>query len=152
LDILTHTDALATVHRVGEQVRDLLGRVFTHAGIEHTFAGPASMLGIHFTPTVPQTYRDWRKTNSSLYRAFCWQLIDRGVMLEPDSREPWFFCEAHQHMDLLRLFKLPWLHTQHKQRKALVPVGGEPLAKTAGVRLFDRRISHFSKTVSRVRG
>ena len=57
------------------------------------------MLGIHFTPTVPQTYRDWRKTNSSLYRAFCLQLIDRGVMLEPDSREPWFFCEAHQHMD-----------------------------------------------------
>jgi len=21
-------------------------------------------------------------------------------MLEPDSREPWFFCEAHQSMDL----------------------------------------------------
>jgi glutamate-1-semialdehyde 2,1-aminomutase len=57
------------------------------------------MLGIHFTPTVPETYRDWRKTNSSLYREFCWQLIARGVMLEPDSREPWFFCEAHQHMD-----------------------------------------------------
>ena len=99
LNILTHTDALQTVNRVGERVRDLLGRVFTQAGIEHTFAGPGSMLGIHFTPTVPQTYRDWRKTNSSLYRAFCWQLIDRGVMLEPDSREPWFFCEAHQHMD-----------------------------------------------------
>jgi len=99
LDILTHTDALATVQRVGERVRDLLGRVFTHAGIEHRFAGPASMLGIHFTPTVPETYRDWRKTNSSLYQAFCWQLIDRGLMLEPDSREPWFFCEAHQYME-----------------------------------------------------
>ena len=99
LNILTHTDALAAVHRVGERVRDLLGRVFTHAGIEHRFAGPASMLGIHFTPTVPETYRDWRKTNSSLYQAFCWQLIDRGLMLEPDSREPWFFCEAHQYMD-----------------------------------------------------
>jgi glutamate-1-semialdehyde 2,1-aminomutase len=99
LNILTHTDALQTVNSVGERVRDLLGRVFAQAGIEHTFAGPGSMLGIHFTPTVPQTYRDWRKTNSNLYRAFCWQLIDRGVMLEPDSREPWFFCEAHQHMD-----------------------------------------------------
>lgn len=99
LDILTQTDALQTVHDVGERVRDLLGRVFTQAGISHQFAGPASMLGIHFTPTVPETYRDWRKTNSSLYREFCWQLIDRGVMLEPDSREPWFFCEAHQHMD-----------------------------------------------------
>ena len=28
------------------------------------------------------------------------QLIARGVMLEPDSREPWFFCEAHRHVDL----------------------------------------------------
>ena len=99
LDILTHTDALQTVHHVGERVRDLLGRVFTQAGIAHQFAGPASMLGIHFTATVPETYRDWRKTNSSFYREFCWQLIDRGVMLEPDSREPWFFCEAHQHLD-----------------------------------------------------
>jgi glutamate-1-semialdehyde 2,1-aminomutase len=35
-----------------------------------------------------------------LYQKFAWQLIDRGVMLEPDSREPWFFCEAHQTMDL----------------------------------------------------
>jgi glutamate-1-semialdehyde 2,1-aminomutase len=35
-----------------------------------------------------------------LYQKFAWQLIDRGVMLEPDSREPWFFCEAHQAMDL----------------------------------------------------
>ena len=100
LDILTHTDALATVHRVGEQVRDLLGRVFTQAGIEHTFAGPASMLGIHFTPTVPQTYRDWRKTNSDLYRRFAWEMIGNGVMLEPDSREPWFLCEAHADVDL----------------------------------------------------
>jgi len=27
-------------------------------------------------------------------------LIDNGVMLEPDSREPWFICESHQTMDL----------------------------------------------------
>jgi glutamate-1-semialdehyde 2,1-aminomutase len=27
-------------------------------------------------------------------------MIDRGVMLEPDSREPWFLCEAHQTLDL----------------------------------------------------
>ena len=45
-------------------------------------------------------YRDWRRTNSDLYRAFAWQLIDHGLMLEPDSREPWFICEAHQNLDL----------------------------------------------------
>ena len=100
LKILSDTDALNTVNRVGNQIKDLLGRVFTAAGIEYAFAGPPAMLGIHFTPNVPTNYRDWRITNSDLYRAFAWKLIDYGVMLEPDSREPWFFCEAHSEVDL----------------------------------------------------
>ena len=100
LKIFSDTDALDTVNRVGNQIQDLLGRVFTAAGIEYAFAGPPAMLGIHFTPNVPTNYRDWRITNSDLYRAFAWKLIDYGVMLEPDSREPWFFCEAHSEVDL----------------------------------------------------
>ena len=100
LKILSETDALNTVNRVGNQIKDLLGRVFTAAGIEYAFAGPPAMLGIHFTPNVPTNYRDWRITNSDLYRAFAWKLIDYGVMLEPDSREPWFFCESHSEVDL----------------------------------------------------
>ena len=100
LKILSDTDALDTINRVGSQIQDLLGRVFTAAGIEYAFAGPPAMLGIHFTPNVPTNYRDWRITNSDLYRAFAWKLIDYGVMLEPDSREPWFFCEAHSEVDL----------------------------------------------------
>jgi glutamate-1-semialdehyde 2,1-aminomutase len=100
LKILSDTEALNTVNRVGNQIQNLLGRVFTAAGIEYAFAGPPAMLGIHFTPNVPTNYRDWRITNSDLYRAFAWKLIDYGVMLEPDSREPWFFCEAHSEVDL----------------------------------------------------
>ncbi len=100
LKILAETPALATIDRVGEQIKTVLGRVFTAAGIEHAFAGPPAMIGIHFTPQVPTSYRDWRLTNSDLYRAFAWKLIDHGLMLEPDSREPWFLCEAHQQMDL----------------------------------------------------
>ncbi|MEM1349046.1 MAG: aminotransferase class III-fold pyridoxal phosphate-dependent enzyme, partial [Myxococcota bacterium] len=100
LDILTHTDAMETVHRTGGAIRAALGRVFTRAGVEHCFAGPASMFGVHFTPEVPTNYRDWRRTDAKLYEAFAWNLIAGGVMLEPDSREPWFVCEAHQHMDL----------------------------------------------------
>ena len=100
LDILTHTDALKTIDRVGLQIKALLGRVFTQAGVPHAFAGPPAMLGIHFTADVPETYRDWRKTDSELYRRFAWQMIAHGVMLEPDSREPWFMCEAHADVDL----------------------------------------------------
>jgi len=100
LDILTHTNALETVDRVGDAIQEVLGRVFTNAGIEHRFAGPPAMFGIHFSDVVPTNYRDWKQTDSQLYEAFAWNLIDAGVMLEPDSREPWFICESHQHMDL----------------------------------------------------
>jgi glutamate-1-semialdehyde 2,1-aminomutase len=58
------------------------------------------MFGVHFSANVPQNYRDWKKTNSDLYTQFALNLIENGVMLEPDSREPWFICEAHQTVDL----------------------------------------------------
>lgn len=103
LDLLSHTDALPTINHTGERLQALLGRVFTAAGVEHAFAGPPAMFGIHFSASVPTNYRDWRKTNSALYNRFAWGLIDRGFMLEPDSREPWFVCEAHQHMDFGQL-------------------------------------------------
>ena len=100
LKILAETNAQQTINHAGEQIQRVLGRVFTAAGIAHAFAGPPAMFGIHFSDTVPTNYRDWRVTNSDLYRKFAWELIGRGVMLEPDSREPWFICEAHQHMDM----------------------------------------------------
>jgi glutamate-1-semialdehyde 2,1-aminomutase len=99
LDILTNTNALQTVDEVGQQIQELLGRVFTAAGIEHAFAGPPAMLGIHFSSEVPNNYRQWRKVNNTLYKNFAWKLIEYGVMLEPDSREPWFICEAHSKID-----------------------------------------------------
>ena len=100
LDLLANTDALQTVDRVGASIRALLGRVFTAADIPHCFAGPDAMFGVHLGETVPSNYRDWKRTAFELYTDFAWRLIDHGVMLEPDSREPWFICEAHQDVDL----------------------------------------------------
>ncbi|SFC57826.1 aspartate aminotransferase family protein [Pseudoalteromonas denitrificans] len=100
LTVLKETDALETINLTGQAIQALLSRVFTKFGIEHCFAGPDAMFGVHFGPSVPQNYRDWKQTNSDLYTQFALNLIDNGVMLEPDSREPWFICEAHQTMDL----------------------------------------------------
>ncbi len=99
LDILANTDALKTIDAAGEKITAVLGRVFTAAGVEHCFAGPPAMIGIHFTEKAPLNYRDWRITDSELYAKFAWKLIEYGLMLEPDSREPWFICEAHASMD-----------------------------------------------------
>lgn len=115
LTILSETDALATVDKVGAAIQTVLSRVFSKFDIEHQFAGPDSMFGVHFGKEVPLNYRDWKKTNSDLYTLFAHQLIKNGVMLEPDSREPWFICEAHKDVDLVWLEEI----AERSMREAL---------------------------------
>ncbi|WP_299003755.1 aminotransferase class III-fold pyridoxal phosphate-dependent enzyme [uncultured Shewanella sp.] len=100
LTLLNETDAYASINQAGTNIQALLSRVFNKHGIAHKFAGPDAMFGVHFGEQVPQNYRDWKKTNSDLYTQFAHNLIKYGVMLEPDSREPWFICEAHKDIDL----------------------------------------------------
>ena len=106
LTVLNETDAFDTINKVGADIQRTLSRVFTKHCIEHRFAGPDSMFGIHFSDIVPSNYRDWKQTNSSLYTSFAMNLIKNGIMLEPDSREPWFICESHQTVDLNWLEKI----------------------------------------------
>ena len=103
LDILEHTPALETVFSCGERIMRSLQTTFNKHSVPLSFSGPASMFGVHLSESVPQNYRDWKLTNSELYTRFAKNLIQQGVMLEPDSREPWFLCEAHQHIDFEQL-------------------------------------------------
>jgi glutamate-1-semialdehyde 2,1-aminomutase len=53
------------------------------------------MFGIMFTEQAPTEYRDWATSDHELYDAIAVGMLARGAMPEPDSREPWFMCEAH---------------------------------------------------------
>ena len=106
LTILNETNAFETINKVGADIQQVLSRVFTQHGIVHRFAGPDSMFGIHFGNIVPTNYRDWKQTDSALYTEFAMNLIKHGIMLEPDSREPWFICESHKSVDLAWLEKI----------------------------------------------
>jgi glutamate-1-semialdehyde 2,1-aminomutase len=117
LEIIANTDALKTIMETGEKIKTVLGEVFDEAGQDYAFAGPSSMFGIHFSKTVPTDYRTWKPTNSALYQTFAMNLIEQGIMLEPDSREPWFICEAHKDIDLIEL-KNKATHAMKKAQEA----------------------------------
>ena len=53
------------------------------------------MFGIMFREEEAIEYRDWATTDHELYDAIAIGMQARGAMPEPDSREPWFLCEAH---------------------------------------------------------
>lgn len=101
LEILRDTNALETVHAVGRRMQDGLREILNPAGLPYVFTGHPSMFGIMFTETEPSEYRDWANTDHDLYDAVAIGMALRGAMPEPDSREPWFICEAHAEGDIV---------------------------------------------------
>jgi glutamate-1-semialdehyde 2,1-aminomutase len=99
LEIIRDTPALETIHATGRRIQDGLREVLNPTGIPYVFTGHPSMFGIMFTDTAPTEYRDWAKSDHELYDAVAVGMMARGAMPEPDSREPWFLCEAHAQGD-----------------------------------------------------
>ena len=95
LEILEETDALANIESYGSKLREGLGSILEERGIEHCFAGHPSLSGLFFAAEPPQDYRSWLDSDYDFYDALAPELHDRGILIEPDSREPWFMCEAH---------------------------------------------------------
>jgi len=95
LEILDETPALETLATYGRRLREGIGRILARRGIAHSFVGHPSMSGLFFSERAPTNYRDWASTDYTLYDALAPRLHDLGILCEPDSREPWFVCEAH---------------------------------------------------------
>lgn len=53
------------------------------------------MFGLFFNDHAPGNYRDWINTDYAFYDALALELHELGILVEPDSREPWFICESH---------------------------------------------------------
>ncbi len=97
LEILDETPALQTIADYGERLRNGVADILGKRGIAYSFVGHPAMSGLFFSGTPPTNYRDWVNTDYSFYDALAPELHDLGVLVEPDSREPWFICEAHDH-------------------------------------------------------
>jgi glutamate-1-semialdehyde 2,1-aminomutase len=95
LEILDETPALETLAAYGRRLREGIGKILARRGIPHAFVGHPSMSGLFFSEKPPTNYRDWASTDYTLYDALAPRLHELGILCEPDSREPWFVCEAH---------------------------------------------------------
>ncbi len=95
LQILDETPALETLAAYGEKLKAGIKSILDRRGITHSFTGHPSMFGLFFAEKAPDNYRDWKRSDYSFYDAMARHLHDLGIICEPDSREPWFMCEAH---------------------------------------------------------
>ena len=101
LSIIRDTDVLESLSRTGRRIQDGLAPVVERHGLPYVFTGHPAMFGIMFAEQLPADYRGWAETDHDLYDAVAVGMMSRGAMPEPDSREPWFMCEAHAEGDLV---------------------------------------------------
>jgi glutamate-1-semialdehyde 2,1-aminomutase len=101
LEIIRDTDALATIHATGERIQAGVSGLIEAKGLPYHLTGHPSMFSVMFTDEVASEYRDWANTDHELYDAIAIGMHARGAMPEPDSREPWFVCEAHAQGDIV---------------------------------------------------
>jgi glutamate-1-semialdehyde 2,1-aminomutase len=101
LEIIRDTPVLETIRRTGEAIQAGLRDRIEAKSLAYIFTGHPAMFGVMFTDKVPSEYRDWAQTDHELYDAIAVGMQARGAMPEPDSREPWFVCEAHAQGDIV---------------------------------------------------
>lgn len=95
LEILDETSALADIESIGRKLQAGLSTILDARGIEHSFTGHPALMGLFFATDAPTNYREWVDSDYEFYDALAPELHDQGILVEPDSREPWFLCESH---------------------------------------------------------
>lgn len=103
LHIYQTTDALDRVRQNGEKLQTAIGEVLSHYDLEFVFSGHPSMFSLMFTDRPPREYREWKTTDTWLYEEVAAGLARRGVLTDPDSREPWFMCAVLSDQDIAEI-------------------------------------------------
>jgi glutamate-1-semialdehyde 2,1-aminomutase len=95
LDILAAGPVLADLARRGQRLKSGLSEILSDADIPHQMTGHPNMPGFLITEVPITDYRGLIHHNDELYNMMMMHLYENGVWPEPDAREPWFLCEAH---------------------------------------------------------
>lgn len=101
LEILERQPIIESINRRGRMLMSGLGEILNDAGIPHFVTGLPPMFGfILGTEEEPADFRAYCRGDGDLYERLAMALIERGVMPDPDGREPWFLCYSHTDEDI----------------------------------------------------
>jgi glutamate-1-semialdehyde 2,1-aminomutase len=95
LDILATTPVLEDLAKRGRRLQSGISEILSEAGIPHQITGHPNMLGFLITEKEVKDFRGLAYHDSEMYDTIMDHMYEHGVWPEPDAREPWFLCEAH---------------------------------------------------------
>jgi len=101
LEILETEPVFETLFQRGQMLMDGIHEILNRAGIPHFVTGLPPMFSfILGVEEEPVDFRDYCTGDDPLYERLAMALLERGVMLDCDGREPWFLCYSHSEQDI----------------------------------------------------
>ena len=101
LEILETEPVFETLFQRGQMLMDGIHEILNRAGITHFVTGLPPMFSfILGVEEEPVDFRGYCTGDDPLYERLAMALLERGVMLDCDGREPWFLCYSHSEQDI----------------------------------------------------
>ena len=101
LEILETEPIIETLFQRGQKLMDGIHEILSRVGMPHFVTGLPPMFSfILGVEEEPVDFRDYCTGDDPLYERLAMALIERGVMLDADGREPWFLCYSHSEQDV----------------------------------------------------
>lgn len=100
LNIIQTQPVLETIEKRGRRLMDGIQKVFSECGIPVYINGYPAMFSFSIGKEKPIDQRTWNNSEKELYLEIINACIERGVMPDPDPREPWFLCYSHSENDI----------------------------------------------------
>jgi glutamate-1-semialdehyde 2,1-aminomutase len=101
LEILETQPIFESIFARGQELMDGMDQILSRAGIPHVVTGVPSMFSLLVgRDQTPVDYRTYCANDFDLSAELLEGLVERGIMVDDDPREPWFMCAAHSAQDV----------------------------------------------------
>ncbi|NIO71294.1 MAG: aminotransferase class III-fold pyridoxal phosphate-dependent enzyme [Anaerolineae bacterium] len=101
LEILETEPVYEALFQRGQMLMDGIHEILNRAGIPHFVTGLPPMFSfILGVEEEPVDFRGYCTGDDPLYERLAMALLERGVMLDCDGREPWFLSYSHSEQDI----------------------------------------------------
>jgi glutamate-1-semialdehyde 2,1-aminomutase len=100
LEILQSQPVLESIAQKGKRLQEGMRRIFEQAGVRALISGYPAIFGVAFGIEEAADARAWARSDREAYQRFAHSLLEGGVLVDHDPREPWCLCYAHTDEDI----------------------------------------------------
>jgi glutamate-1-semialdehyde 2,1-aminomutase len=97
LSIMQSQPVHKTIIQHGQKLQEGLREIFEEAGIKALLSKYPSIFSISFGVDTITDARNWANSDHAFYKLFMHALLERGILIDDDPREPW--CLSYSHSD-----------------------------------------------------